>query len=141
MAFKSEEFAWSDIKMVVAGRPTLGVTGVEYTVRRTTNHIYAAGNKPHSRTKGNKEYTGRIRMLQSELEALTDAAKSTGGEDATDITFDVVVNYSKTVLSRMVTDVLVAVDITEIPKGMNQNDPNMTVELPIMIGEIKHGLN
>lgn len=140
MAFKSSEFAWKDLKVVVAGKEVAGIKEIEYETQRETVHIYAAGDEPHSKVKKEKHYTGRIVLFQSELEALTDSAKLAGGEDVTDISFDVIANYSKSVTSRAVTDSLVECDITRIPKRFRQGDDNMEIELPIMIGKIKYGV-
>lgn len=138
MAFNSNEYAWRDLKVVIAGRPTTGIRGLKYKTSRTKTDIYASGDDPHTRTVGNKQYTGEIMLLQSEVEALIEAAGP--GRDLTDIRFDVIAGYAASLTSRIKTDILENVDVTEFEKGMEQDDPNMVVTLPIMIGKIKYNV-
>ena len=141
-AFNSDEYAWKDIKLVVAGRPVTGFRGVKFKTERTTTDIYASGDNPHTRTKGNKKYTGELVFLQSEMEALIEAAQSLKGKEAdvTDITFDVTVAFAASPTARIKTHQLVTCDITDFEMGMSQNDPNMEVTLPIMIGKILYNV-
>lgn len=137
---KSNEFAWRDVKVVIAGRPITGIRGVKYKTSRVVDKIFAGGDEAHSKTKGNKTPTGELVLLQSELEALQITAKANGGQDVTDLTFDIIVNYSKSLLDAMVTDHLVECDILEFEKGMLQGNPNMEITLPLDIGKINYNI-
>lgn len=141
-AFNSDEYAWKDLKVVVAGRPVAGLRGIKFKTERTTTDIYASGDEPHTRTKGNKKYTGEMKLLQSEVEALIEAAQQTKGKDAdlTDITFDITVAFAASPTSRIKTHQLVTCDTTDFEMSMEQNDPNMEVTLPLMIGKIKYNV-
>ena len=95
--------------------------------------LYGKGNKPHAIQRGNKSYSGNIRLLQSELEALERAA----GGDALDVSFNIVVAYGNPSKGDAIsTDLLKSCEITEIPKGMNQNDKFMEIELPIVMLDV-----
>jgi hypothetical protein len=137
MAFNSSEYAWADLNIVVAGRPITGFRGLKYKLSRTVTDIYASGVKPHARTKGNKTYTGELVLLQSEYNALEEAAQNLGFEDITDLTFNITAVYGKDPKARIKTDQLLHCDIDEIEKGMSQDDPNMELTLPLKIGDIK----
>ena len=141
MAFDSSEYAWSDLQVVIGSETITGITGIKYSVSRTVTKIYGAGDEPIAKNKGNKEYTGEIKLRQSELEALVQSAQATFSNntaDPTDVTFDVIVTYAKDVSSLIVSDVLENCDITEFSKEINQNDPAMEITLPIDIGKIKY---
>lgn len=138
MGFNSEEYAWKDMQVVMAGRPVTGITGVSYTTERNLEYNYGAGDRPHSVQKGNKSYPGEITLNQSEAEALIRSAKAQGADDLTDISFDVVVNYAKSVTDPQVTDILRGCHISSLPKGWQQGDTKMTVTLAMMILKIEY---
>lgn len=134
--FNSREYEWADVSVVAAGRMITGIRGVTYTSSQEKEALYGKGNKPHSIQRGNKTFTGAIRLLQSELEALELAA----GGDALDISFNIVVAYGNPAKGDVITtDLLVGCEITEIPKGLNQNDKFMEIELPLVMLDVKRG--
>lgn len=134
--FNSREYEWSDVSVVAAGRMITGLRGVSYTSSQEKEALYGKGNKPHSIQRGNKSYSANIRLLQSELEALELAA----GGDALDISFNIVVAYGNPSNGDVIsTDLLVGCEITEIPKGLNQNDKFMEIELPLTMLDVKRG--
>lgn len=136
MQFNSREYEWSDVGVVAAGRMVTGIRGVSYTSSQEKEALYGKGNKPHSIQRGNKAFEGSIRLLQSELEALELAA----GGDALDISFNIVVAYGNPAKGDVITtDLLVGCEITEIPKGLNQNDKFMEIELPLVMLDVKRG--
>lgn len=136
--FNSEEYAWKDLKIVLGGRPVTGFRGLKFKTERTTTDIYASGDEPHTRTKGNKAYTGEITLLQSEIEALLEAVPR--GKDLTDITFSITAAFAASITGRIKVHNLINCDITEFEMGMEQNDPNMVVTLPLMIGKILYNV-
>ncbi len=133
--FNSREYEWADVSVVMAGRMVTGIRGISYTSSQEKEALYAKGNKPHSIQRGNKSYTGSIRLLQSELDALEDAS----GGDVLDASFNVVVSYGNPTKGDVITtDILTGCEITEVPKSINQNDKFMEVELPLIILDIKN---
>ncbi|OUO38480.1 hypothetical protein B5F83_01040 [Muribaculum sp. An289] len=132
--FNSREYEWADVSVIMAGRDVTGIRAVKYSPSQEKEPLYAKGNKPHGIQRGNKSYSGTITLLQSELEALETAA----GGDALDISFNVVVAYGNPLRGDVIkTDLLVGVEITEIPKGMAQNDKFMEIEIPIIMMDVK----
>lgn len=134
--FNSREYEWADVSVVAAGRMIAGIRGVSYTSSQEKEALYGKGNKPHSIQRGNKTFSGSIRLLQSELEALELAA----GGDALNISFNIIVAYGNPLKGDVITtDLLVGCEITEIPKGLNQNDKFMEIELPLVMLDVKRG--
>ena len=132
--FDSREYEWADITVVMAGRDVTGIRGISYTSEQEKEALYAKGNKPHGIQRGNKSYSGSIRLLQSEYEALNAAA----GGDALNVSFNIVVSYGNPSMGDVIkTDLLQGVELTSKPKTMNQNDKFMEIELPLIMLDIQ----
>lgn len=136
--FNTDEYAWVDLKLVFGGRPVTGFRGAKFSEERTVTHIYAAGNKPVARTKGNKVFKGEFKFLQSEIEAMIESAQALKGPLAsiTDITYDATLAFVPELGAPIKVHQLVSVDITGFEMGMMQNDGNMEITLPVMIGDV-----
>ena len=65
--FNTREYEWSDVTVVLGGRDVTGLRGIAYSEAQEKEALYAKGNKPHGIQRGNKSYTGSVRILQSEL--------------------------------------------------------------------------
>ena len=129
--FNSQEYSWSQVTVVMLGRPLVGIQGVKYKSSQEKSVIYGRGNTPLAIQRGNKSYEGEIKVLQSELEALTKVAGT--GNDIQDLgPFDITVAYaSKTGV--IVTDVLKGCEFTEVEKSIDQGATHMEVTLPIVL--------
>lgn len=131
--FNTREYEWSDVTVVMAGRDVTGIRGVSYNAAQEKEALYAKGNRPHGIQRGNKSYKGSIRILQSELIALTEAA----GGDILDVSFNVVVAYGNPSKGDVVrTDLIRGVEVTDVTKQINQNDKFMEIELPIIAMDV-----
>lgn len=132
----TREYEWADVTVVVAGRDVTGIRGVSYTSDQEKEALYAKGNKPHGIQRGNKSYSGSIRLLQSEYDALNAAA----GGDVLNVSFDIVVCYGNPSQGDVIhTDLLKGVEITSKPKSLNQNDKFMEIELPLVMLDVIEG--
>ena len=127
--FNSNEYAWKDIKVALGGRTVTGITQITYDTTQDVNNIYASGDEPHSQTTGNRDVEGTIGLLQSEVDALNRAAKAAGGRNLLDLTLDVTIAYARTLGEEIVVDTVRNARATSLPKGGNQNDPNMISEI------------
>jgi hypothetical protein len=136
-SFNSREYAWSDIKTVILGREVTGIRAVDYKIRHQKERLYAAGRKPRSIQWGKKEYEGTITLLRSELIALDNAAKAKGGDDATDIDFDMIVSYIPRNSAIISTDKILQASITEIPKAAKEGDLFLETALPFIALDVK----
>jgi hypothetical protein len=127
--FNSREYEWSDITVVVAGRPVTGFRAVDYSSKQEKEALYAKGNKPHGIQRGNKSYEGSITLLQSEYEALRQAC----GGDVLDASFDLVVAYGNASKGdAIVTDILVGAEVTEDNTEWKQGDKFQEKKLPFI---------
>ena len=91
MSFTTQQYAWKDVKMFIGGRRFRQFIGVEYDQEIEREYVYGEGDEPQAIQDGNKKYSGKIKLLQSELEGLI------AGAPDRDILkynyFDVVVTY------------------------------------------------
>lgn len=129
--FNSKQYAWSSVKLFMFGRFITGLRGIEYGVKKEKEPVYGAGDEPLSLQPGNKSYEGSLTLLQSELEAISAAAKKLGFADVTDLPgFTITVSYGNAGQA-ISTDTLKGVEFTEEKKGMKQGDKFMEIDLPI----------
>ncbi len=129
--FNTSEYGYSNIAVVVKGRKIRGLRGVKYKASQDKEAIHASGNEPHGIGRGNKTYEGEIVVLQSELEALTDAAGA--GKDIMDLrNMNIIVAYSAEEGLPLRTDIIKFAEFTESEKGMSQGDKHSEHTLPFI---------
>ena len=129
MLTNTREYEWSDVNLVVAGRPVSGLRGAKYSIKQQKEAIYARGNKPHAIQHGNKEYSGEITMLQSEYEAI----KVSAGGDILDISFDIIACYGNPSKGdALVIDILIGCEFTEDNTERKQGDKFQEKTLPFI---------
>ncbi|CDC98922.1 putative uncharacterized protein [Prevotella sp. CAG:474] len=125
----TREYEWSDVNVVMAGRPVTGLRGVKYSAKQEKELLHAKGNKPHSVQRGNKTYDGEITLLQSEYEALKQAC----GGDILDASMDIVAAYGNPSAGDVITtDILVGVEFTEDTTEWKQGDKFQEKTLPFL---------
>lgn len=131
----TREYEWSDVTVVMAGRPVTGLRGVKYSAKQEKELLHAKGNKPHSIQRGNKTYDGEITLLQSEYEALKQAC----GGDILDASLDIVAAYGNPTAGDVITtDVLVGVEFTEDNTEWKQGDKFQEKTLPFLFIDMKN---
>lgn len=125
----TREYEWSDVNVVMAGRPVTGLRGVKYSAKQEKELLHAKGNKPHSVQRGNKTYDGEITLLQSEYEALKQAC----GGDILNASMDIVAAYGNPSAGDVITtDILVGVEFTEDTTEWKQGDKFQEKTLPFL---------
>ncbi|MFQ3578530.1 MAG: hypothetical protein SNJ71_00135 [Bacteroidales bacterium] len=135
--FNSKEYSWANVSVVLFGRPVTGVRGIQYKSNKEKELLYAAGEDPHAVQHGNRNYTGTLMLLQSELDALNASAQKAGYQDILDLDFDIVVSYKAG--SKMKKDIIKFASISEFEEGMKQNDKYAEINLPFVFIGIKRG--
>ena len=127
--FNSREYEWADIDVVMAGRPVTGIRGIKYNTKKEKELVYAKGNKPHAVQSGNYGHSGEITVLQSEYNALRQAAKG----DILSVSLDIVVAYGNpTRGDAITTDILVGVEFTEDNTEWKQGDKFQEKTIPFV---------
>jgi len=125
----TKEYEWSDVTVVVAGRPVTGLRGVKYGSKQEEELLYAKGNKPHGIQHGNVDYSGELTLLQSEYQALKSAANG----NILNMSFDIVVAYGNPENGDPITtDILKGVELTEDQTEWKQGDKFQEKSLPFI---------
>ena len=118
----TKEYGWSDVTVVVAGRPVTGLRGVKYGSKQEKELLYAKGNKPHGIQHGNIDYSGELTLLQS-------AANG----NILNMSFDIVVAYGNPENGDPITtDILKGVELTEDQTEWKQGDKFQEKSLPFI---------
>ena len=129
--FNSAEYAFCDISVIVLGKKIGGLRGIKYKEAMEKEAVYGAGNEPRGIQRGNKTYEGELTLLQSEVEAMTQAAGA--GKSIVDMSgVDIVIVYQPKGGGVLVTDIVKYAEFTEVEKGMNQNDKFAEISLPFI---------
>lgn len=134
--FDSKECEWADMTVTFAGAPIAKVTGIKYGVKQNKEHLYAAGNKPISIQSSKKEFTGEIKMLKGALDAINTAAVAVGGDDITDLAFDLVIFYKPKGARPPQTDTVIGVQISDYMKGWDTQSTHMEITCPFLAMDI-----
>ena len=137
--FDSKEYSFSNIEVIMLGRNIGGLRGVKYKTSQESEELYGRGNEPRSFVTGNRKYEGELSVLQSELEAMLDAAGA--GFDITQMPlFDLIVTYLPDNSLTLVVDVVKGVKIADFEKGMKQGDKFMEIALPFKALKIEYNV-
>lgn len=131
MVINNREYEWGDITVFVLGRPVKGITGIEYTSKRSKESRYGQGVEPKSIQRGRREYEGTITLMQSEVIALNKAAQQGGYKDLLDVEVDIVVSYASD-NGIVATDSILQASFSELPKGMKEGDLQSEHALPFV---------
>jgi hypothetical protein len=126
-----EEYAWEDVQVALNGRVIEGINEIEYTTEREFNEVRGRGSDPHTLGRGNKTYSGKLVMLQSEVEGIQRGLPR--GKDIT------TVSYAPEGGLRT-TDQVKYARFTKVGKSFKNGDGNMMVELPFKSTKILYNI-
>ena len=131
----TDEFEWADVHVVVEGDDIEGLLGVEYTGKQEKEVAYGRGNKGRSIQKGNISYEGKLKLTQGAAKKMLDAA---GKKTMMQIGYtDINVSYVREEGGMMEKDTLKKAQFTEHPKGINQGDKKMEIEVAFIFLDIE----
>ena len=120
----------------MGGRFVTGVTGMKYKTEREIEPIYAEGDEPQDVGYGNRRYSGEIKVLQAELEAIIEAG---GGDPHKLPPFTIVHSYvPANSVGKIKTDVCEGCQFMEIEKAWDQGAKFMEATLPLFIKKIRY---
>jgi|SRR5690554_65706 len=127
--FNSREYEYADITVIAGATDIVGLRGIEYKEAAEKEVMYAKGRKGKSIQTGNIAYTGTLTLTQSAAIALSKSHR----RGILAIQIDLSINYGNpSEGDALTTDRLLAVQFTEVPKGMNQGDKFMEIALPFI---------
>lgn len=130
MAFNSRQYEWADVTVLIGGSDITGIRGVKYTEKVETEAVYGKGRNPLGIQRGNRSIEGEVTLLQSELEALTNASPR---KSILNLAVDIQISYGD--ISQgdiMKTDRVEGVRFSEVPRELKQGDKFMEVTIPFI---------
>ena len=136
MSFDSTEIAWKDLEVFIEGKRITKIRSLKYKAATDKEHLYAAGTKPIAIQSGNETYTGEMKLLKGQLDALNRAAVAAGYQDIRGVTMTITAVYKPTSSDPMQTDTLSGVQIEAYEKSLEQNAKFMEIALPFKFMDI-----
>lgn len=136
----NKEYAWGDIQVIAWGRTIIGLKGIEYKTKKDKEPNYGAGRDAYGIQHGRRSNEGTLKISQSELQAMNNAAKQKGYRDILDVELDIIVSYVPEDSVAITNDKLIGVSFSELPKGMNSGDMSSEHSLPFVCLDIKYGI-
>jgi hypothetical protein len=137
--FNSAEYSWSDVELVLLGRKISGARGVKFKTSQEKEVIRASGNEPKGFGYGDKNYEGELTVLQSEAEALLEAAGK--GNDITDIHgANIVCAFVPKSGGAIKTHIVEYVEFMDFEIGLKTGDKFAEVALPFKALKIKYNV-
>ncbi len=125
----TREYEWADVTVIIGGRDITGVRGIKYMEKIEREAVYAKGRKPKSIQSGNISYEGEITVLQTELDALSEA----GGGTILSLNVDCEFNYGNpSAGDELKTDRMEGIRFTQSEKELKQGDKFMEVTIPFV---------
>jgi len=125
--FNSREYEWADITVVLGGQDLTGIRAVKVKRKRETEEVYGKGREPRAIQSGNSSYEGEIEILQSDFNAIEDAA----GGNILNVNLDILVCYGNPNNGDVIrTKKISGVRFGEVENAAKQGDKFMPVTLP-----------
>lgn len=136
MRINNKEYAWGDVAVTLWGRPVLGITGIEYKTKQTKEARFGMGRQAKSIQHGKREYEGTLTIMQSELIALNQAAKTKGYSSILEVDLDIVVSYQSGLI--ITVDEICCASFTELPVAMKEGDLQAEIAMPFIAMDIEY---
>ena len=128
--FNSDNYAFKDIQVFYGGRFIIGFRGISFEIKKELTTRYGAGDEPHSIAEGNKEYDATVKLTQAEVDAIVASVQQTKPDgDFTDAELDITVVFARRVTDPTKTHKILGWKCGSGAYGMDQGDPDMTVDL------------
>lgn len=132
-----QEYAFEDIKVLIAGFPAVTIQEVEYTSKKEVTPIYGQGSKPRAHGRGKEEYSGKIVLLQSDVIAMLNSLPERKRKLTYLSPFNVVVAYAPEG-GQVTTDIIKSCKVPEFKHGFKSGDGHMMVEIPLVALDIQY---
>lgn len=139
LKINENEYAWGDGQLRMLGRQVGHFTGIEYKVSQEKEQLYAAGRHAVAIQRGRVKVEGTLTLLQSEVIALTRAAKEQGYDNILGLSIDLVMTYASAD-GVSTTDKIVSAEFTEVPKTSKEGDMKMEVAMPFLALDLQEDI-
>lgn len=139
-------YSWANISLVLFNNVVRGVRGIKYSYKQEKKNVYGYGVEPIGRTYGNIEYNAELQILRDEMQNIVLGLKAAGLKKLTDIgPFNIPVLYgvnpaggANPAPASVAEDVLLFCEFMDFDFEAKQNDQELIMTVPIIVGGIKH---
>lgn len=135
--FNSVEFAWKDIQVSLLGRMLVRILEVEYEDTVDMKEIFGRGNKPLAIQTGNYKFKGKLKVGQSEYNALVAAAQK-AGKRLPDLSLTLDIAY--TLEASLRRDRVTGLRIPGSKKALKQGDSDMEIDLAFIALDVQEDI-
>lgn len=141
-------YSWANISLILFGNVVRGVRSIKYSYKQEKKNVYGYGTEPIGRTYGNLEYNCEIQILRDEMQNIIAGAKLAGFNKITDIgPFNIPVLYGVNPAGGLnpnpvgiASDIIMAAEFMDFNFEGKQNDQELIMTVPMIIGGIAHAL-
>lgn len=129
----SKECAWANFEVKILNRVIKGLRGFSLKKEKDIEEIYGAGSEPQDLNEGNNKYSGNIKLLGYEVDAMNKAAKDAGYDDITEVPHELVVlslSFKKKLTDPLTTYTVRSLKFTEWGAEMEQGAKMRETTLP-----------
>jgi hypothetical protein len=127
-------YSWANITVVLFGVPVVGILKIDYKRKQKKENNFGWGQISVSRGYGNEECDGAIELYTDEWQRIVSVSPNRNPLKIPP--FDIQVSFSGPGVAT-ITHVLKAVEFMEDPFETKQGDTKMTVNIPLIIGDIQ----
>lgn len=129
----SSECAWANFEVKILGRQIKGLRGFGLKKEKDVEEIYGEGNEPIDINEGNNKYSGSLKLLGFEIDAMNKIAKLAGYDDLTEVPHEVVIltlSFKKKLVDPLTTYIVRGVKFTEWSAEMEQGAKHRETTIP-----------
>lgn len=129
----SKECAFAQFEIKFLGRVIKGLRGFSLKKEKDIEEVYGAGQEPLDLNEGNNKYSGSIKVLGFEVDALNATAKAAGYDDLTEVPHEAAVlnlSFKKKATDALTTYTVRGVKMTEWSADLDQGAKHRETTLP-----------
>lgn len=129
----SSECAFAQFEIKFLGRVIKGLRGFSLKKEKEIEEVYGAGQEPLDLNEGNNKYSGSIKVLGFEVDALNATAKAAGYDDLTEVPHEaatLTLSFKKRATDPLTTYTVRGVKMTEWSAEMDQGAKHRETTLP-----------
>ena len=129
----SSECAWANFEVKILGRVIKGLRGFALKKEKDIEEVYGSGGEPIDLNEGNNKYSGSVKLLGFEVDAMNKTAKTAGYDDLTEVPHEAVVmtlSFKKKATDPLTTYTVRGLKFTEWGAELEQGAKHRETTLP-----------
>ena len=129
----SKECAWANFEVKILGRVVKGLRGFALKKEKDIEEIYGSGIDPIDLNEGNNKYSGSIKLLGFEVDAMNTTARLAGYDDLTEVPHEAVtltLSFKKKATDNLTSYTARGVKFTEWGAELDQGAKHRETTLP-----------